>query len=215
MSTPGLIFDFDGVVILSEHVHGYAWGDLAAQYDRPLPAGFLETGTGRPDAELASELVGHWGVDIPSTTLLERKRANYQARVTESVLVPGVFEALQFFSKRYPLAVATSSTMGDIEPSLRAYGLERFFSAILTVDSVIRPKPDPEIYLKAAARLGVDPRECWVFEDSISGASAARAAGSRVIGVTTTLTPRDLAPVEAAIPDFQNLDTIVRLIRGE
>jgi beta-phosphoglucomutase-like phosphatase (HAD superfamily) len=69
---------------------------------------------------------------------------------------------------------------------LDSSGLRGYFRVILDGHQVINPKPHPEIYLRAAAELGIEPRRCLVFEDSHSGVEAARAAGMKVIGISTT-----------------------------
>src|SRR5205814_9842911 len=81
----------------------------------------------------------------------------------------------------------------DLERVLDALGLRRHIDLAITADDVRRGKPHPEVYLKAAAGLGVESRACLVFEDAIVGVQAARAAGMRVIGVTTAHTADELA----------------------
>lgn len=215
MPETGVIFDFDGVIVLSEAVHQRAWVDLAREAGRELPEGFLETGVGYSDAILSATLAEHWGGDRAPLEILESKRRAYQARcMEETQFVPGAREALAFFSSRHPLALATSSTLGDIRPHLHGMGLDRHFKAVLTIDNVTRPKPDPEIYLMAAGRLGLAPERCWVFEDSVHGAAAARAAGMRIIGMTTTFGPGGIGPVEAEFQDYSDLPSIYSVIAG-
>jgi beta-phosphoglucomutase len=88
---------------------------------------------------------------------------------------------------------------------LDALGLRRHIDLAITADDVRRGKPHPEVYLKAAEGLGVEPRACLVFEDAIVGVQAARAAGMRVIGVTTAHTADELvgAGAERAVPHFE------------
>ncbi|MBI1784519.1 HAD-IA family hydrolase, partial [Candidatus Sumerlaeota bacterium] len=78
--------------------------------------------------------------------------------------------------------------------------------------SVTNPKPHPEIYLKAAAEIGVAPENCWIFEDSHHGAAAARAAGAKVIGLATTLPIGAIGPVHATISDYRDLESLQRII---
>lgn len=215
MSTSGLIFDFDGVVVLSEAIHCLAWEDLARHYECELPPGFLESGIGRNDGELAIELAAIWNGKAEPSHVLETKRRCYRARSSASPLVPGIKEALDHFHGRLPMAIATSSCWTDIEPLLETYGLAKYFTAILTSDHVQRPKPHPEVYLKAAAQIGALPERCWVFEDSVHGATAALAAGSRVIGITTSLTCEALSIAEAHFPDFSDLERIKRIVQLE
>jgi beta-phosphoglucomutase-like phosphatase (HAD superfamily) len=82
--------------------------------------------------------------------------------------------------------VATSSTRADVDLVLSRLGLAGRFAAIVTIEDVRRGKPDPEIYEKAAARLGLAPAECGAIEDSTPGVASARSAGCYVAAVTTT-----------------------------
>lgn len=214
MSDTAFIFDFDGVVVLSEPIHALAWADMAAHFDQALPQGFIERGIGSTDALLSEYLAGHWGEPHTLETVLECKRGFYRRRAScEVSTVPGVREALETLGDRYPLALATSSGIGDVRACFECHDFAGHFREILTLESVRAHKPDPEIYLLAAERLGVAPRNCWVFEDSVPGATAARAAGMQVIGITTTFPAEALQPVAAHFPDFRELDTILKIVR--
>lgn len=213
MSRHGVVFDFDGVIALSEPVHIRAWEDLASEVGRRLPEGFAEMGLGFSDEGLCEILAAAWEGDFHRLELLDAKRRNYQKRAPlETTLVPGAPEAIAMLAESLPVAIATSSCEDDIRPVLKRYDLEGHFTAILTIESVTHPKPHPEIYLKSAAAIARKPSDCWVFEDSIHGATAARAAGARVIGMTTTLDAERLAPVHAAFPDYSDLESIRKLI---
>jgi len=212
----GLIFDFDGVIALSEPVHVRAWEDLARHLGRPLPEGFLQGGLGRADGELAEELARAWGDGRDGGALLALKRQFYRRRShEENVLVPGIAEALPRLAERYGLGLASSSALEDVLPTLERYGLRGYFRTMLTIEAVQRPKPDPEIYLKAAAGLGFSPRACWGFEDSVQGARAVRAAGARLIGVTTTLPAAALEPLDGHVADFQAWERLAWILCGE
>jgi HAD superfamily hydrolase (TIGR01509 family) len=208
---PGLIFDFDGTIALSEPVHMAAWGDVAAAFGQALPAGFAERGCGQPDELLARELASGWG--RAPAELLRRKAECYQLRCRAgSTLVPGVVELLRRFHGRRPIGLATSASAEDIAPTLAQHDLRRFFDVILTVEQVANPKPHPEIYLLVAERLGLDPGRSVVFEDSPPGAAAARAAGMRVFGMTTSFALASIGPVEHGFDDFTDLERIAALI---
>jgi beta-phosphoglucomutase len=99
-----------------------------------------------------------------------------------------------------PLALGTNAEPLNVDFVLRRAGLDGYFQAIVDGHQVSRPKPDPEVYLEAARRLGVPPADCIVFEDSPGGMAAARAAGARLVALLTTL---DEAPAaDIAVPDF-------------
>jgi HAD superfamily hydrolase (TIGR01509 family) len=103
----------------------------------------------------------------------------------EQMLVPGLREFLEYHSEA-PLAVASNAEPENVSFLLDRAGLRRFFRVVVDGHQANRPKPHPEIYLRAAERLKVSPKNAIVFEDSHSGVEAANAAGMRVIGVRTT-----------------------------
>lgn len=213
MKPTGLIFDFDGVIALSEGLHFRAWEDQAREMGRALPDRFFEQSMGKSESSVAEGLAKDWDLADEAEQILDQKRRHYRdLAAREGVLVPGVAEALAELSRSFRIAVATSSAPGDIEPYLERYDLGKYFSAVLTIESIVRPKPDPEIYLKAAGLLQSNAGDCIVFEDSKPGADAARGAGARVIGITTSLPGEALAPVLAHFADFKDLDSIRRAI---
>ena len=122
--------------------------------------------------------------------------------------VPGVIAFVDTLRARaVPLAVATSARRSDTVELLGPLGLLDRFDAIVTAEDVTRGKPDPEVYVQAAQRLGAAPDGCLVFEDALVGVQAARGAGMRVIGVATAYEPDDLvgAGAESAIVTFEGL----------
>ena len=105
-------------------------------------------------------------------------------------------------------AVVTSSNQPKMESVYRAQpGFKQLFDAILTSEDFEHSKPHPDCYLKAAARFGVHPSECVVFEDSFNGLKSGRAAGMKVVGVATTNTAADIARLsDIQIVDYQHVD---------
>jgi HAD superfamily hydrolase (TIGR01509 family) len=201
---PGaLIFDVDGVIIDSRELHHAVWKEYVRRFGRVLPDDFQEKLFGKHNREIVRELFG------PHLTLEEldrhgaAKEALYRERARPQVkrlLVPGIEE----FMARHadlPMAVASNAERANVEFVLEHSGLGRFIRVALDPGQVRRPKPDPEIYLLAAQRLGAVPAGCVIFEDSYSGVAAARAAGARVVGVQTT--HAELPGVDLLIPNFR------------
>jgi len=119
----------------------------------------------------------------------QRKEAHYrQVAMAEGVeLLPGVAAFLaQLEAAGAPCAVGSSTIRVNIESLIRQLGIERFFRAVICGEDVDRGKPDPEVFLLAARRLGVPPNRCVVFEDAHVGIEAARAGGMRVVALATT-----------------------------
>ncbi|MBK9167909.1 MAG: HAD-IA family hydrolase [Bryobacterales bacterium] len=199
----GLIFDMDGVIVHSNPVHREAW----SRYNRQFG---IETGEemhrrmyGKRNDEIVRDF---FGADLPETEVAARgaaKEALYRRLMAprlEESLVPGVREFLDR-SAGLPVGLATNAEPANVDFVLDGAGLRPFFRAVANGQEVSRPKPDPEIYLRVAALLGLDPRNCIVFEDSYSGVAAARAAGARVVALRTTHTEFD--GVDLAVSDFR------------
>src|SRR5438270_880384 len=168
-------------------VKGLAWFKNEHDDEAAAPLADLERGEARRLANLKRE---HY-------TRLARRGA---------VAVAGAGAFVEALARAgVPRAVATSATRRDLERVLDALGLRRHIDLAITADDVRRGKPHPEVYLKAAEGLGVESRACLVFEDAIVGVQAARAAGMRVIGVTTAHTADELvgAGAERAVPHFE------------
>lgn len=111
------------------------------------------------------------------------ERVAVQIRM-KCALLPGVRQALALCeSLQWRLALASNSPASLCDLVLRELDLSRRFEAVVTADDVENGKPDPAIYLLAARRLGVEPRECLAFEDTLTGVRAARAAGMRVVAI--------------------------------
>jgi HAD superfamily hydrolase (TIGR01509 family) len=178
-----------------------------------LPEGFLEAGIGANDPDLVRDLVIYNKQRYGFTTILAAKQEAYRKLAKNQIkLVDGVKDMIHTLSERLPLGLATSSALGDILSTLDTHNLRDKFRTILTIENVTKPKPNPEIYLLAAERLGKHPKNCWVFEDSIHGVTAANAAGMNVIGLTTSFHPSKLPPVRRVIDNYLNKDEILAII---
>ncbi len=203
-----VIFDMDGVLVDSGAHHRDAWRAMFRDLGVAPPPEFWRITIGRPADEAVALLVD--GVDrTEARRLAERKRGHY-ARLARRGIMPvaGVIAFVEALaSAGIPRAVATSATRRDLERVLGALGLRGRFDLVVTADDVRWGKPHPEVYLKAAAGLGLDPSACVVFEDAVVGVQAARAAGMRVIALTTAHEADELvgAGAERAVADFEDV----------
>lgn len=192
----------DGVLVDSTAMHVEAWrvylnghglavDDLA---DRML---------GKHNDELVRDLFpAHLLTDELITGHGTQKEALYRemmSPVLQEKLVPGVCDFIRQH-QNVAMGVASNAEPANVDFVLELAGLRRYFRAIASGQDVERPKPSPDIYLKVADMLGYTPEECVVFEDSLTGVRAARAAGAKVVGLCTTLP--SLEDVDLAIRDF-------------
>lgn len=205
----GALFDWDGVVIDSSAQHEESWELLAKEVGRPLPEDHFVRGFGMKNQVIIPGILG-WTNDPEEIHRYSlRKEFLYREIVRERGIqpLPGVRELLELLEEHgVPCSVASSTHRENIEVIFDAIGLRRFFKAVVTSEDVSHGKPDPEVFLKSAARIGCDPRRCVVFEDAHVGIEAARAAGARVIAVATTNPIEKLGVADAAVASLGEVD---------
>ena len=204
----GALFDWDGVIIDSSSHHEESWERLASELGRVLPADHFKKGFGRKNEFIIPELLG-WTRDAAEIARISlRKEALYREVVAERGLdpLPGVRTWLERLRDAgVPCAIGSSTHRANIDLSLGMVGLAEFFSAIVTAEDVSHGKPDPEVFLTAAARLDRAPERCVVFEDAHVGIEAARAGGMRVVGVATTHPASELTAADRAVHRLDEL----------
>jgi HAD superfamily hydrolase (TIGR01509 family) len=117
-------------------------------------------------------------------------------------------------SRNFKTAVATSAPRANLDLIINALKIEDQMDSLMASEDVKHHKPDPEVYLKSAANVGVSPSHCVVFEDSFSGVSAALNAGMKVVGVLSSHTKEQLPPCDFYIKDYSrvNVDKILELL---
>jgi beta-phosphoglucomutase family hydrolase len=185
----GAIFDWDGVIVDSSRAHETAWERLGAETGRPLPAGHFKAGFGRKNEHIIPKILG-WDLPPGQVTALGRRKEELYREVLRQTGVeplPGVREFLAaLHAAGVPCAVGSSTERLNIDTIMGVIGLDRYFSTIVAADDVTRGKPDPQVFLLGAQRLGVPPARCVVFEDALAGLEAARAGGMKAVAVATT-----------------------------
>jgi HAD superfamily hydrolase (TIGR01509 family) len=205
----GAIFDWDGVIIDSSRHHEEGWERLAREEARTLPDGHFKAGFGRKNDYIIPEILGWTRDTVEVERLSLRKEALYRDVVGEWGIepLPGVREWLVALQKEgVPCAIGSSTHRANIDLSLGLMGLKPFFAAIVSAEDVTRGKPDPQVFLTAARKIGRDPSKCVVFEDAHVGIEAALAGGMRVVGVATTHPREELTAADRAVVRLDELD---------
>ena len=190
----GAIFDWDGVIINSAEHHELSWERIAREIGKALPDGHFKAGFGMKNEVIIPELLKWESEPELIRGLSLRKEALYREIVRERGItaLPGVEKWLQTLrAANIPCVIASSTHRENITATLEVLGFASFFQSIVTAEDVKRGKPDPEVFLTAAKRIGVSGSEGVVFEDALVGIAAGQAAGMRVVAVTTT-NPREL-----------------------
>jgi HAD superfamily hydrolase (TIGR01509 family) len=188
------IFDHDGVLVDSLEAHQRAWVELGERAGLPVTADFVRETFGMANPSIFRKLVGESITTADIARYTELKEACYRDLARGKIaLMDGVRDLLDRLSAAgFLLAVGTSGIRANLQLTIDEAGLEGRFAAIASAEDFTHGKPDPEVFLVAARKAGVEPRYCVVFEDAVYGIQAAKAAGMRAIGVTTTSPAADL-----------------------
>jgi HAD superfamily hydrolase (TIGR01509 family) len=179
-----VVFDLDGVLVESDHI----WHEVRESFARERGGAWTE----RSEADMSGMSSTEWSrylhdvVGLAGTPqelndeVVRRMLARYE---DELPLIDGAADAVRRLATRFRLAVASSSNREVIDGVLDAAGVSEFFDAAVSSEEVARGKPAPDVFLEAAARLGVAPDHCAAIEDSTKGIRAAHAAGMRVVAI--------------------------------
>ena len=181
-----VIFDMDGVLTDSSPIHAWAFQETLRPYGIVVDYAHI-AGMRTLDAiRLLLEENGIRGVDAEGLAAIKSEAALRRMR-EENPVVPGALDVVERLAARFPVALASSGSRESVDAFLDLNGARPLFQAVLNGGDVQAAKPAPDIYLEAASRLGVDPRDCLVVEDAVAGAQAARTAGCQVSMVTADL----------------------------
>ncbi len=217
--TLGAIFDWDGVIIDSSSHHEESWERLAKETGFTLPEGHFKKGFGMKNEFIIPNLLNWSNGPEEIRQLSLRKEELYREILLEWGIrpLPGVTEWLAELRQHgIRCAIGSSTHRLNIDTSLSVLRFEDCFAAIVTAEDVSRGKPDPEVFLTAAERLGIDPSHCVVFEDALVGIEAAHRGGMKVVAVATTNPIEALKAADLAVHrlDELSVDQIAALIVG-
>jgi beta-phosphoglucomutase len=183
-----VIFDLDGVIVSTDEFHFLAWKTLADHHKIPFDREDNERlrGVSRMESlEIILEKSPTRFSPSEKEKMAEVKNAYYREslkRLTPADILPGVQEVLQELSTR-GIKVAIGSSSRNATTILEAIGLSDAFDSVVDGTHISRSKPDPEVFVLAAGRLGIRPDQCLVVEDAEAGVEAGLAAGMRVLAV--------------------------------
>ena len=182
-----IIWDVDGTLLDSAEQHFRAWSALAAEIGKPFTRDDFAATFGMRNPEILRKRFFPHASDLQCDELGLRKETFYRdsVRAEGVTLLPGVQRLLdEFAAAGWKQAVGSSAPRGNLDLLLEVTGTAKYFSAVVSGEDVRRGKPDPEVFLSAAAKLGVPPAKCVVFEDAVAGVEAAKAGGMACVAVT-------------------------------
>ncbi len=184
-----VIFDCDGTLVNSMPMHFEAWCEALEFYGAAnvFQEDVFYAMGGRPTTDIVAELNDEYGLRLDPEAVAMKKRESFLTKLDRLDLIDEVAAFALSLRGKLPMAIATGGTRLVIEKSLQALEVSDWFDEVVTADEVAVGKPAPDIFLKAAALLGVAPEKCLVLEDAPAGIMAAQQAGMTVVAVPTPL----------------------------
>lgn len=181
----GYIFDLDGTLLDTMALHHRAWDEVLRE--RGVPGGMDErlfySLSGAAPLEFTAAVSRHSGRPLDGAALLRAKDQLFATRQHEAAVIESTVAFARAIGRSRPMAVASGGARHVVLGLLEASGLKPLFPIVVGGDEVPRGKPAPDLFLEAAARMKVEPRECLVFEDAEPGIRAAEAAGMKWVRV--------------------------------
>jgi HAD superfamily hydrolase (TIGR01509 family) len=205
-----VIFDLDGVLIDSEPLHCMADSQLLKDLGVDAPAKYFDRFAGWTDSAMWEAIKGDYFIKESIDELKAMQVPIKLKLLSKAGLKPiqGTTELLEEIMKNLiPIAIASSSPRLFIEAVVEKIGIGQYFEIIVSGEEVGRSKPEPDIFLKAARLLNVNPSECLVVEDSKSGTIAAKKAGMTCIGYRNVNSgDQDLSQADFIVKEIKDID---------
>ena len=197
----GFIFDMDGTMVDNMMVHHRAWQAKLADVGLALTLDDVVAQCHGRNDEILTRLFGDRFSADERRLISQEKEAQYRTIFKDQLrLIAGLPDFLQkAFDLGIPMGIGTAANIENVDFVLDTLNIRHFFGVVLCERDVVKGKPDPEVFLKAADGLGVPAAQCLVFEDSPTGARAARNAGMKAVILTTTHQQPEFAEFENVV----------------
>ena len=179
----GLVFDCDGTLADSMPVHWEAWQKVTAKHGLVFPEERFYALGGVPSRHIFKMLGEEQGVEVDPLAASKMKEDLYLEHLHLVQPVHEVVSIAREYHGKIPMSIATGGTRSVITVLLKALEIDHLFDALVTSEDVDNQKPAPDIFLKAASKIGIDPTKCRGFEDTDLGMQAIRSAGMDALDV--------------------------------
>ena len=204
----------DGVVVDNHRFHFQAWMEFAQKYKFSLDEKiYREKFNGKTNTDLFTMIFGKISLE-QMDAYAEEKESHYKKLFEPEMKAHiGLIDFLEYLkSHQMKIALGTSAPTTNVDFVLDKLFLRKYFDVIVDGPQVNKGKPEPEVYLKCAAKLDIDPKHCVVFEDSLAGLESGKRAGCTIVGVATSHETFELKPqTELIIHDFTEVRSLLRL----
>lgn len=203
-----IIFDMDGVLVDNSSVHVEAFVSWCKSRNIDFPPEKLNALFGMGNDDIMKVVMNDPHLTEEQIAIYANEKEQIYREIFEESIkpTPGLVDIIkEFKSMGLTIAVGSSGMRKNVDFVLEKCGIAQYFDAIADGDMITKAKPDPEVFLLAAKMLGRSSEECLVFEDSFAGIEAARAAGMKVIALTTTFPRESHKDYDALIDDFTQI----------
>lgn len=204
-----VIFDMDGVLVDSERLYMLSEQMVLKDYGVEVDPFYFRKFCGTTQDFIWSNVLEEFSLNVPLDEIKEagRKKLDEVFTTQELPLISGVLDLLKELEySKIPLAVASSSSKFLIETHLNTLKIADYFESYHSGEEVKQSKPEPDVFLKAAKELSVDPQNCLVIEDSRNGVLAAKAAGMKCIGFNNeAFPPLDLSEADKIVTSLNDI----------
>jgi beta-phosphoglucomutase family hydrolase len=206
LNAMAVIFDLDGTLIDNNSFHLKTWKIYLKKIGKDISEkAYRENINGRTNKDALEYIYNKKMTDDEAMVFALEKEALYRDIYCPHIKpVDGLLELLEVLHNLdIPMAIATSGIPVNIDFMFEHIPIKQYFKIVVNSSHISKGKPDPEIYLKTASLLKIPPKNCLVFEDAVVGVNAARAAGMKVIAITTTQSKEELKDADMIIKDFK------------
>lgn len=190
------IFDLDGTLIDSMNLHYEIVSTIFTNFNKTISKKKFQNYAGAPFETIAQDVLGN--IDIKNINNIKKNLLDKNFQKIK--LMSGAIELLELLKKnQYKIAIASGSPVDFIEKSLQEFNIKQYFDYYVSGEQVKNPKPAPDVFLDAAKKLKIQPKNCIVIEDGIGGINAAKSIGMKTIGIGTNL------PADVKVSALKNL----------
>lgn len=209
-----VIFDMDGTIADSEKIAERVTKEFFAKRDIFLTREEEAMIFGLTWKDLVKLIMEKRGMEYRQSMKNTLKERYVRIMRKEVEPIDGIYGLLEEVKKRFKVGLATNSRYREVEIIFEKLRFEQYFDVKVAKNHVREGKPSPEIYLKTASLLGTDPSQCVVFEDSIVGVRAGKAANMKVVGYVNTYSKNDLKEADLVITDYSqiNAEKIMKMV---
>jgi beta-phosphoglucomutase family hydrolase len=192
-ASKAIIFDCDGTLVDSMPVHFLAWHETMTKYGIRFPEDRFYALGGMPSHRIIELLSREQNIPMDANSVAHEKEMAFLDRIDMLVPIEPVLTVARQSRGQKPIAVASGGFRNIIMRQLTQIAMDDWFDAVVTAEDTQRHKPEPDVFLEAARRMGIAPENCLVFEDADLGVEAARRANMPCIDVRTFYTPRRIS----------------------